>query len=639
MKRSNRDLGMARDITRRDFIHDVSLASLGLALPAGAMANSSPGKAVGPGSHYPPVRTGMRGSHPGAFEVAHALARDGKSFPAPTDIDKAFDLVVVGGGISGLAAAYYYRKRFGPDVRVLILENHDDFGGHAKRNEFHQGGRMRLSWGGTMNLEYPLFSDSVNELFAELGVDIDTLLEGYEFRYGSGPKGKHALFFDADTYGRDVLVPDFSFRAGRETGLDASIDRFPISDESRESLKAFYARRENVFPGKSEHEVKKLLSSISYTDFLKQYGGLTDEGAELFVRVTHGYAGVGADSLSAAECIGASVPIMHLLGSPQLSGSGATDAGGDVAMFPDGNASIARLLVRALIPAAAPDADASNLALADFDYAKLDEDGAAVRLRLESTVINAENHGGGARVTYVNDGRVLRVRAKHTVLACYHAIIPHLCPDLPEQQKNAQKYQVKRPLLVTNVLLRDSKAIDRLELSGAYCPGRLHGAVWVVKGVNTAGYRHDWEDAGPVPVMFWGSVAPPDSSVSVQEQHRASRALLLAMSFEDFEREVRTVLDGMLSPAGFDVQEDILAITVNRWPHGYAYGYLDLWDPEWPEGEAPHEIARRPFGNITIANADAGAEAYTHVAIDEARRAVSELEGDEIRSRRDASGL
>ncbi len=625
MNKKDRLLGMDREISRRDFIHDFSLASLGLALPVGVAAQTAAGKPVPNGVNYPPVRTGMRGSHPGAFEVAHALAREGKSFPAPTDVDESYDLVVVGGGISGLAAAYYYRKRFGPDARILILENHDDFGGHAKRNEFHQGGRMRLSWGGTMNLEYPLFSDEVNELLAELGVDIDTLLEGYHFRYGSGPKGKHALFFDAETFGRDELVQDFSFRAGRETDLDDAIDRFPISRESRESLKKFYARRENVFEGKSGDEVDALLRSISYTDFLKKYGGLTDEAADLFIRVTHGYAGVGADSLSAAECIGASVPITHLLGSPHLSGSGATDAGGDVAMFPDGNASIARLLVHALMPAVAPGADASNLALARFDYSKLDDAGAPVRLRLNSTVINVANRDAGTRVTYVNDGRVLRVKAKHSVLACWHAIIPHLCPELPDAQKEAQKYQVKRPLLVTNVLLRNSKAIDKLNLSGAYCPGRLHGAVWVVKGVNTVGYSHEWDDSGTVPVMFWGSIAPPDSTVPVKEQHRASRALLLAMTFEDFEREVRTVLDGMLGPAGFDVQDDILAITVNRWPHGYAYGYLDLWDPDWPEGEAPHEIARRPHGNIAIANADAGAEAYTHVAIDEARRAVSEL--------------
>ena len=626
MKKSDRQLGMDRDITRRDFIHDLSLASLGLTLPASLLGEGRTAKPASAGTHYPPTRTGMRGSHPGAFEVAHALAREGKSFARPVDLGEEYDLVVVGGGISGLATAYYYRKRFGADSRILILENHDDFGGHAKRNEFHQGGQMRLSWGGTMNLEYPMFSDTVKALLGELGIDIDELLEGYEFRYGSGPKGSPSMFFDADTYGRNVLIRGFSFRAGRGNNLEA-IDRFPVSEESRESLKKFYARRENVLEGKSEAEVMEILSNISYTGFLKQYGGLTDEAANLFIKTTHGYWGVGADSLSVNECIGASLPVMHLLGYPRLSGSGDENAGGSVVMFPDGNASVARLLVHTLIPAVAPGSDAANIAMARFDYARLDDATSPIRLRLESTVVNVANRGGGASVSYVNQDRVLRVQTRHTVLACYHAIIPHLCPDMPREQKEAQKYQVKRPLILTNVLLRDSKAFDTLDISGAYCPGRLHGAVWQVKGVNTGGYRHDWEDAGPVPVMFWGSVAPPDATVTVREQHRASRALLLAMTFEDFEREVRTVLDGMLGSAGFDVREDILAVTVNRWPHGYTHDYLDLWDPEWPEGRAPHEIARQPFGNIAIANADAGASAYTHVAIDEAWRAVADLNG------------
>jgi len=625
MKKSDKQLGMGRAITRRDFLHDLSLASLGLTLPAGAMGESIVSKPESVSAYYPPTRTGIRGSHPGAFEAAHALAREGRVFSDPVDLDETYDLVVVGGGISGLAAAYYYRKQFGADSRILILENHDDFGGHAKRNEFHQGGQMRLSWGGTMNLEYPEFSDTVNALLEELGVEIDELLEGYDFEYGNGPKGSPSIFFDAETYGRNELVHGFSIRGGGDHGLEGKIDRFPISEESRESLSAFYARRENIFEGKSEAEVGEILSGISYTNFLVEYGGLTDEAANLFVKTTHGYWGVGADSLSAAECIYAGLPMMHLLGYPEVSGSGDDNAGGDVAMFPDGNASIARLLVHSLIPAVAPGSDATNIAMARFDYSRLDEATSPVRLRLESTVVNVINSDAGTSVSFINDGQVLRVKSRHTMLACYHAIIPHLCPEMPPEQKEAQKYQVKRPLILTNVLLRDSKAFDKLDISGAYCPGRLHGAVWQVKGVNTAGYQHDWDDAGPVPVMFWGSVAPPDSSLPVKDQHRASQAMLLAMTFEDFEREVRTVLDGMLGPAGFDVQKDILAITVNRWPHGYAYDYLDLWDPEWPEGQAPHEIARRPFGNIAIANADAGADAYTHVAIDEAYRAVKNL--------------
>ena len=145
------------------------------------------------------------------------------------------------------------------------------------------------------------------------------------------------------------------------------------------------------------------------------------------------------------------------------------------------------------------------------------------------------------------------------------------------------------------------------------------------RGVNTGGYEHRLDDNGAVPLTFWGSISPPADVIHVHDQLRASRLKMLSLTFEDYEREVRTVLDGLLGPAGFDVNKDILAITVNRWPHGYAYEYLDLWDPEWAPGEAPHEIASKPFGNITIANADAGASAYTHTAVDEAFRAVNQL--------------
>jgi len=196
---------------------------------------------------------------------------------------------------------------------------------------------------------------------------------------------------------------------------------------------------------------------------------------------------------------------------------------------------------------------------------------------------------------------------------------------MPEEQKQAQRYQVKMPLLLTNVLIRSSRALDRLGIQGAYCPGRMHAFMFLFKGINTGGYEHRLADDGPVPLVLWGTIAPPAGAVTAHDQFRASQAKMLAMDFEDYEREARTVLDGMLGPAGFDVRNDILAITVNRWPHGYAYNYFDLWDPQYAPGEAPHEIARRPFGNIAIANADAGADAYTHVAIDQAYRAVNQL--------------
>ncbi len=621
MKKSDRQLGMSRDITRRDFVYGVGAAAIGVGVACG-----SPELQREPFSerHYPPTLTGLRGSHDGSFDVAHALARQGEAFDRGIDLDESYDLVVVGGGISGLAAAHYFRKLNGPHSRILILDNHDDFGGHAKRNEFHQGGQMRLAWGGVFNLEYPMFSDTVNELLDELGVNIERLLENSDFHYGDDGALGPATYFDAETYGNDVLIPGFGFRGGDYATIANQLDQVPLSAQSRQSLKRFYTTETDVLAGMTAQERDQALRQMSYIDFLRQHGGLTEEAAGLFVQTTHGYSGVGADSLSVAECVDAGLPIGHLLGEG-IPEPVPGKVGGEVAMFPDGNASIARLLVRSLIPGVAPGQDADDVVTAKFDYSKLDRPESKVRIRLNSTVVNVDERDGSVAVRYVRDGQTSVVKGRHSVLACWHSIIPHLCPQLPEAQKEAMRSQVKRPLLLTNVLLRSGAAADKLGISGAYCPGRLHGATWLVKGINAGDYSHEWSDPDSVVMQFWGSLAPRRQGLEPRQQHRLARQRLLAMSFEDFEREVRTVLDGMLGPAGFNAAEDILAIIVNRWPHGYSYDYLDLWDPEHAPGQAPHEIARLRFGKLAFANADAGANAYTHVAIDEAWRAVNDL--------------
>jgi spermidine dehydrogenase len=623
MSKSDRQLGMSRNITRRDFIHGTGLVALTLGLPSGvAGGQPSPAPAETASRYYPPTLTGLRGSHPGSFEVAHELALESKHFDSGEDLGEEYDLVVVGGGISGLAAAYFYRQRFGKDSRILILENHEDFGGHATRNEFHQGGPMRLVWGGDFNLEYSAFSERGNALLSELGVDIGRLLEHNDFNYGDDGELGSAIYFDAETYGRDVLIPGFTPRWGDFASILEKIDAVPLSQKSRDSLKRFYSVRTDVLEGRSPEERQQFLRQISYIDFIRQYGGLTEEAAEIFFNATHGYWGVGADSLSVAECEGAGLPMAHLLGGePDTSGS----VGGEVVHFPDGTASLARLLVRALIPAVADGQGMDDIVTAAFDYSKLDRPESPIRLRLNSTVVQVSEKDRSVRVSFVRDGKTANVKGRSCVLACYHSMIPYLCPQLPTAQSEALAYQVRRPLLLTNVLIRNTKAADKLGISGAYCPGRLHGATWLVKGIEVGEYRHDWEDPGVAVMQFWGSVAPVKRGVDIRRQHRSSRMRMLAMDFEDFEREVRTVLDGMLGPAGFSAADDILAITVNRWPHGYAYDYLDLWDPGWPPGEAPHEIARKPFGSITFANSDAGAYAMTEIAIDEAWRAVSEL--------------
>jgi spermidine dehydrogenase len=327
-------------------------------------------------------------------------------------------------------------------------------------------------------------------------------------------------------------------------------------------------------------------------------------------------------AISAAEAMWEGYPGAHLFGEDWSEDS----FGYPVAMWPDGNASLVRLMVAKLVPQSAPNATAENVAMTQFDYSALDRENTNVRLRLNSTVVGVDNTDQGVSVTYASsEGELKQVSARHSVLACYHSIIPHLCPAMSDTQKAALKYQVKVPMILTNVLLRNSEALDKLGVDAVSCPGRLHARLFLFKGLHTGGYKRSDGADEAVSLVFWGSISPPEDAVDIRSQLRGSRQKLLELSFEDFEREVRTVLDGLLGPAGFDVAEDILAITVNRWPHGYAYEYMQLWDPEWQPGEAPHEIARKPFGSVTIANSDAGASAYTHVAIDQAYRAIDEL--------------
>jgi spermidine dehydrogenase len=629
MKESDRKLGMGRAITRRDFIHDLAVSSMGFSLPGIALAGTSP-PVSGISGNYPPTLTGLRGSHPGSFEVAHALAREGNRWDQAADADdKPWDLVVVGGGISGLAAAWFYRKLHGQDARILVIENHDDFGGHAKRNEYHQGGHMRLAWGGAINLEFPDYSDVALELLAELGVYPEKLHQKLEFDFTNAGELGTSVYFDAQTYGRDVLVPGSRLRYDENMEeLAGHVDSFPLSEEARSSLTEFFLAGDDLLASMEPDQKKQFLRGTSYYDFLTRHVGLTTEAAQIFLHSTDGYWGVATDGLSVMEALGGGLPGAHRLGG-FVDGSlaGMDDR---FAMFPDGNASVARLLVRSLIPGVNPGDARGDIVTARFDYSKLDAPGSSVRLRLNSTaveVVNRPSPEGDEQVavTYVKGGQAYQVSAAHCVLACNNNIIPFMCPQLPQEQSEALEYQVRRPMITSNVLMRNARAAQKLGIASAYCPGRLHANAFLVTGVNSKEYHPAFNPEQPAVMQFFGSMTLPLQGMTPREQHRAGSVKMLELEFADYERELRTTLAGMLGPGGFDPAEDILAITVNRWPHGYAYDYLDLWDPQWPPGKAPNEIGRQRFGQIAIANSDAGADAYFQEAVDQAWRAVNDL--------------
>ncbi len=631
MRSSDKELGMGMPISRRDFINGVGATMAGGLLPGTVLANGdATGAAQDKRGYYPPTLTGMRGNHEGSFEVAHARARNHLSWPSPSVLDEYYDLVVVGAGISGLSAAYRYAELAGTDARILVLDNHDDFGCHAKRNEFHYQGQTRLAWGGAINLEYPHYSKQVSKFLAGLGLDIPRLSESFDFRFSAPGKTLDSmLYLDKATFGEEARIRGFTMWTGdpRKSWLGVT-DKLPMPAADRDSLQRFLTREEDLLAGMDETRRLHYLRKTSYLDFITSRGGVTQSAARVLQQVPHGLWGVGIDALDVANSLETGLPGYHAIGALPAELSGESDE--RFAMFPDGNASVARMLVRSMVPAAAQGNSMDDIVCADFDYARLDQAGQSVRIRLNATAVQTRNvrlagNRPGVAVDYVRDGKACRINAGQCILACNNNLVPHLVPDLPEEQTLALQYAQKVPIMVSNVLLADGKAVEQARFGSAHSPGRLHAETWNVSGFGMAPGSRDFDPAEPAVIQFYGGIGAPEAGTVARDQYKAARRKLLSMSFEDLEREVRDHLAGLLADSDFDPARDIKAVTVNRWPHGYAYEYISLHDPDWPAGQAPHEIGRRTHGRIAIANSDAGAYAYLDCAVEQGLRAVDEL--------------
>jgi spermidine dehydrogenase len=637
-------------IARRDFLNGMAFMA-GTALIPEALAASleqgpdasaeeyflSQGITPADPRYYPPALTGMRGSHPGSFEVAHAL-RDGDRWDAPgavTDLDEHYDLAIVGAGISGLSAAHFFRKLRGANPKILLIDNHDDFGGHAKRNELTGAGSTRIACGGTLMIEeLPLYTPEAMGLLRELGIDIRRFDRYYDRSFRKSHGLKFACFFERDAFGVDKLCPQqtdsvyFPDTHFDPDEIRAFIAAAPLAPQAREDLKRLYFGKADLLAGKSRAEKVELLKHISIQTFLERYARVHPDVVKYYSQSTNGWLGLGIDAAAALDNLWFLPPAV-------TEGLGLTaEARGDLAgqpyiyHFPDGNASIARLLVRQLVPGAAPGSTMEDIVTARMNYAALDRPDSAVRIRLNSTAVRVRHAGDPASaqsvaVSYVNHGKAYRVRADRVILACWNMVIPYLCPEMSRAQREALAYGVKTPLVYTNVLLRNWSALKNLGVGTVYCPTSYFSEVDLDYPVSIGDYHYTRSPAEPCVLRL--ERVPCKPGLSAKAQYRAGRAELFTTPFATFEHHVRDQLGRMFGAGGFDAERDILAITVNRWPHGYAYSYSTLFDPEWPEGKAPHIIGRQRFGRIAVANADAGAEAETSIAIAEALRACREL--------------
>lgn len=624
MKSTDRQLGMDKAITRRDFLNGVSIAVGASLLPGTASArNIGAQDLLG---YYPPKLTGMRGSHPGSFETAH-LALTGVSF-AGDDTGEGYDLVVVGGGISGLSAAYFYQQSKGANARILILDNHDDFGGHAKRNEFTINGRRVIGYGGTMSLEAPGgYPDVAKKLISDLGIEPQRFYKYFDQELYSSLGLSRGLFFDEETFGSDYLTVG-------DINDQSDLEHSPLSAKARADLVRLFENERHYLHDIPAGQRGAYLETIDYQTYLKDHVCVDEEVLKVMLPVARSVWAVNIDAFPARAAWAEGYPGFGDLDLRlEFYDREEDEEEPFIFHFPDGNASVARLLVRRMIPAVAAGDNMEDIVTARFDYSRLDHPTSPVRIRLNSTVVRAQHADGNlanpVKITYVRDGKAQLVESKKVVMACYNAIIPHLCPEMSESQKTALSNCVRAPLVYSNVLIRNWKSFASLGICRVSCPGSYHHGVSLDYPVSMGEYH--CAKSPDEPIVLHMTRVPGQPGLSAREQFAAGQRDLLATSFKTFERKIRDQLSRILTPGGFDAARDIAAITVNRWPHGYAFGYDPesdriAFDPDlWPEEKRHWVKGSRPFGNISIASTDAASNAMTESAIEEAHRAVNDL--------------
>lgn len=627
-----------KGITRRDFLDGVAAAGLATAgQPIAALASSTVTDDAATKAGYPPALTGLRGSHAGSFEVAHRLALEGARYKQPASrTDRPYDLVVVGAGISGLAAAYLAREKIGHLARILILDNHDDFGGHAKRNEFTVDGKHLIGYGGSQSIDQPAFySPASSQFMSDMGFRATDFYQhfdaGFYRRFNTGV----ALHMDAKTFGTETLLRRSSgHNAGALWDYETDTERkdlatfiagVPLDTKDKVALTRLFVDSDDWLSPMSRDEKIRYLKSSSYEDCLRKHTDLSEKALTLLRNDYVGLWGLGWDALSGLEAVRLSHPGTYGL-DLDVDAMPRAYKGDEPYIFhyPDGNAAIARMAVAKLVPGAIDADTMADLVAARVRYDLLDQPENPVRVRLSSTVVDVRNSGGEVDVTYIcAGGTVERVTAKHVIMAGYGHMLPYIMPDLSTAQKNALLWPEKVPLTYATVALRNWRAFADAGVNYVYAPAGLFSNYSLDFPVSMGTYQFS---ASPdQPVLLHMTHCPTRPCLPARDQHRQGRYDMLDLSFDDYEQAIMGQLSGAMGAHGFDGERDIAAITVNRWPHGYAYEYNELFDDDLNPDNGPHIVGRQKIGSIAIAGSDSSAFAYVNGAIDAAARAVGEL--------------
>lgn len=599
MKREDRDLGMDRAITRRDFLQGMALSVAASRLRLGP-------------------NDGLLGQTPGAMALGHRV-RDGELPAEVVDTGESYDLVVVGAGIAGLASAYLYYQEAPGEPSILLLDNHDEFGGHARRNVMEYGGQRLIAPGGTFALEDVEDSpEEALEFFRRIGLDPERLAlyrdPKFRERFGLSP----AVVFDSRVFGgaRSTWVNRWN-----ETPYEEFFARCPLSEAARNDLVELYTTRKNYLPDSNTLEAE--LHSMSWEKFVREKMGLGDDAVRFVDLYSTDLIGLGCDAASALEGYAIGPGFFGMGGEGFYEEAGMLKYGyRPVNRYPDGNHTVARQLLKGILPRAI---EGENTMEGVFNGEprndELDRSENRVKLRLSSMVTRIQEKGETVDVDYVQpDGKARRVRARHVIMTGWGSVAKHVTPDLPEEQRRAlEEYRYSSALYI-NVLLKHWRPIADIGAFEMYWPAGYCTWMHVSDPLSVGNYRPEYHPDKPTILSMYKYIHK--RGLDPGEQMKLGRYEMERKSFEEYEREIRSELNHVLGAHGFDAARDIAGLTVNRWGHGY--NYFKEPGPKEKLESPPYRAGRQKLGRISFAGADAGGTPWTQAALAQAFRAVHE---------------
>jgi spermidine dehydrogenase len=636
-------LGMNDSITRRDFLGSALLASGAVLLesitPAELLAAGDEFTGYGGVGEY----STSNGNTLAVLQAGHTI-RDGVYDPLPKnviDTGETYDCVIVGGGISGLAAALFFQRQAHTGAKCLVLENHPIFGGEAKQNDFLVDGKRLISHQGSAIYQLHSQESFIGQFYDSIGLKSQKL----EYQKWAGPVPEMPLSqtpYEATGMANGQYGFWFGAKFGKKAGawvidpVGKNLKDAPVSEATRAEwlrwLKGTPVPEDKFLHPKVEGDaISRYLDSITLERHYMERFGLSRDTVRTFLSpVEGGGAGLGPDALSAY-----SEYAFEML--YPLAGEGTRDQ-----MFPGGNTTIARLIVKNLIPGAINGTGAGPGASSDtvtavtvnnVNFAALDTPQANARVRLSSTAISVQHDGEPGKsnfvsISYLKDGKLYRVRARSAVLAGGSWTTKHIVQDLPESHRAAYAEFHRSPCMMANVAVRNWQFLYKMGMSGCRWFEGTGNYMEVCKLALTGVSEPKISPDSPIVLSL--KVLYPHPGRSTEEQGNLGRAELLGTSFRDYERRIREQFTEMFAASGFDAQRDIGGIILNRWGHAYLSpqpGFFFGRDGK----PAPREVLRNaPFGRIAFANTDLAGAMDHRYSILEAQRAVRQLLANDL---------